>query len=99
MRQQIRSPLLLEFANLPDDAWIRLHTLLTWGLVPFSSSTLWRKCRRGEFPKPVKVSANITGFRVGDIRRWLESPADFCRESQLRQQPPVRRTRCGRRGV
>lgn len=66
-----------DFTRLPDEALIRLYTLKAWGLVPFSPSTLWRKCGRGEFPQPIKVSANVTGFRVGDVRTWLKDPANF----------------------
>lgn len=57
-----------EFTRLPDEALIRLCTLMAWGLVPFSRSTLWRKCRTGEFPTPLKVSSQVTAWRVGSIR-------------------------------
>jgi prophage regulatory protein len=66
-----------EFNRLPDQALIRLFTLMAWRLVPFSPSTLWRKCHRGEFPPPVRVSAGITAWRVGDIRQWLRDPERF----------------------
>jgi len=63
-----------------DDALVRLTNLIELKLVPFSPSTLWRKVGKGEFPAPIKVSAGVTAWRVGDIRVWLESPADFaCR--------------------
>lgn len=67
----------LEFHQLPDDALIRLCLLVAWGLIPFSTSTLWRKCRQGEFPPPVRVSAGVTAWRVGQIRIWLKDPACF----------------------
>jgi prophage regulatory protein len=67
----------LEFHQLPDDALIRLYLLFAWGLIPFSASTLWRKCRSGAFPPPVRVSAGITAWRVGDIRQWLKDPQRF----------------------
>lgn len=73
-----------EFNRLPDEALIRLCTLMAWGLVPFSPSTLWRKCRNGEFPRPLKVSRQITAWRVGEVRRWAQSPADFFAESSDR---------------
>lgn len=66
-----------DFNRLPDDALIRLVFLMSWGLVPFSASTLWRKVRNGDFPSPIKVSTQVTAWRVGDIRRWLASPAAF----------------------
>ena len=66
-----------EFNTLPDDALIRLSVLYASGLVPFSTSTLWRKCRSGQFPPPIKVSDNVTGWRVGEVRRWLQKPAAY----------------------
>ena len=66
-----------EFNRLPDDALIRLVFLMSWGLVPFSTSTLWRKVRNGEFPSPIKVSSQVTAWRVGDVRQWLTNPAEF----------------------
>lgn len=66
-----------EFHRLPDDALIRLNFLMSWGLVPFSASTLWRKVRTGEFPSPVKVSSQVTAWRVGSIRKWLQNPSAF----------------------
>lgn len=67
----------LEFERLPDEALIRLCQLMAWGLVPFSASTLWRKCRSGEFPAPVHVSKQVTAWRVGAIRTWLRDPANY----------------------
>ena len=67
----------IEFNRLPDDALIRIYYLLTWGLVPFSVSTLWRKVRQGEFPAPVRVSSQVTAWRVGDVRVWLRDPAQY----------------------
>ncbi len=66
-----------DFNRLPDDALIRLDLLRSWGLLPFSTSTLWRKCRSGNFPSPVKVSPNVTAWRAGDVRAWLKEPAKY----------------------
>lgn len=78
---QPKSP--IAFEHLPDGAYIRLRQLVGT-VLPFSSATLWRKCRRGEFPPPVRVSAGVTAWRVGQIRLWLEDPAQF----QTRQHGP-----------
>lgn len=63
--------------GLSDDALIRLENLHSFNIVPFSSSTVWRKVRTGDFPSPIKVSAGVTAWRVGDVRAWLEAPAAF----------------------
>jgi len=65
------------FDALPDSALVRLAILIAWGLLPFSRATLWRKVRSGHFPRPVKVSCQVTAWRVGDVRRWLADPRDF----------------------
>ncbi len=30
--------------------------------LPYSATTLWRQCRRGNFPKPVKISPGRNGW-------------------------------------
>lgn len=66
-----KAKLELHFTDLPDEALIRPKHLLQLKLVPFSATTLWRKCRLREFPQPIKVSAGVTAWRVGDIRKHL----------------------------
>ena len=61
------------FDLLPDVALIQLRPLMNFKVVPYSATTIWRKCRNGEFPSPIKVSAGITAWRVGDIRNYLNS--------------------------
>ena len=60
------------FDNLPDTGYIRQWQLIP-AVVPFSSATLWRKCKAGNFPKPVKLSERVTAWRVGDIRQFLDA--------------------------
>jgi prophage regulatory protein len=61
------------FDALPDVALIQLRPLMNFKVVPYSATTIWRKCRSGEFPSPIKVSTGITAWRVGDIRDYLNS--------------------------
>jgi prophage regulatory protein len=42
-------------------------------IVPFSPATLWRKVRSGQFPKPIKLSENITAWRWEDVEAWIEA--------------------------
>ena len=63
--------------DLPDTALVRLAMLVSLGLIPFSASTLWRKVKTGEFPKPIRVSSHITAWRMGDIRLWATDPAAY----------------------
>ena len=58
--------------SLPPTAYIRQKLLLSH-IVPFSPATLWRRVKAGEFPKPVRISARVTGWRVSEVRAWLDS--------------------------
>ena len=62
---------------LPDDGFIRQKPLINTGLAPFSATTLWRKVQAGTFPKPIKLSDQITAWRVSDIKEWAKDPAGY----------------------
>ena len=51
--------------------FIRQKQLLP--LLGFSAPTLWRKVNSGDFPKPVKLGAKITAWRVEAVREYLDS--------------------------
>jgi prophage regulatory protein len=40
------------------------------GRLPFSPNSIWRLAREGKFPKPVKLSAGVTAWRLEDIETW-----------------------------
>jgi len=77
MKQQYSTGSLVTFDDLPDSAFVRLNQLLSTGLVPFSAATTWRRVRAGTFPKPVRLSPQVTAWRVGQIREWSKSPGSF----------------------
>lgn len=77
MGQNSSSASRASFDQLPSEAFIRLFTLVALGLIPFSTSTLWRRCRSGNFPPPIRVSNQITAWRVGEIREWLADPQSY----------------------
>jgi predicted DNA-binding transcriptional regulator AlpA len=58
--------------ELPTTGYIRQAQLIPT-ILPFSSATLWRKIKVGDFPQPVKLSERITAWRVEDIKIWMES--------------------------
>lgn len=62
------------FDGLPATGFMRQPQVLAY--FPFSSATLWRKCKDGKFPKPVKLSERVTAWRVGDIRAHLAKMAN-----------------------
>ena len=60
----------------PEEGFIRQKTLLK-DRVPFSAATLWRLVNAGKFPKPVKVTDQITAWRVSDIKAWSKNPSGY----------------------
>lgn len=49
--------------------YLRLPQVLE--VIPVSRSTWWQGVKTGRFPKPVKLSARITAWRVEDIRALM----------------------------
>lgn len=72
-----------EFDRLPDEAFVRIKQMVlsrkstssSFAILPFSAATVWRKAAEGTFPSPVKLSAGVTAWMVGDVRRWLREQA------------------------
>jgi hypothetical protein len=65
------------FESLSDEAFVRQKFLINQKIIPFSPATLWRKCKRNEFPQPIKISEQITAWKVKDIRIWAMNPSAF----------------------
>lgn len=64
------------FTELPDTGFLRLSSILApRGPIPVSKSTWWAGIKDGRFPKPVKLGARITVWRVADIRSLIETGA------------------------
>jgi predicted DNA-binding transcriptional regulator AlpA len=57
------------FDSLPDIALVDSKTI-AW-LFGCSENTVWRRASSGVLPTPLKVSANQTRWRVGEIRKVL----------------------------
>lgn len=60
---------LQNFDSLPDAAHVRQPTVEA--LYSCSGATVWRGVKRGTIPAPRKLSARVTGWNVGDLRRAL----------------------------
>ena len=59
-----------DFDHMPAAAIVRVPEVLR--ITGMSRTTLWRRCRDGGFPQPVKLPGSaIVGWRVGAIRSWL----------------------------
>lgn len=59
--------------GLPTEGFVRLKRVIAPnGPIPVSRSTWWQGVRDGKFPKPVKLSENVTAWRVEDIRDLID---------------------------
>jgi len=68
------------FDALPDSAFVREAELVRSGVnpagvLPFSKPTLWRKVKDGSFPRPHKLAARVTAWRVKEVRDWINACA------------------------
>lgn len=43
------------------------------GILPVSSTTLWRFVRDGRFPAPLKLGARLTAWRWEDVQAWKQA--------------------------
>jgi prophage regulatory protein len=60
--------------ELPKTGFLRLKAIIgQQGLIPVSKSTWWAGIKTGRYPKPVKLGARITAWRVEDIRKFMET--------------------------
>lgn len=70
-----RRPDVSHFDQLPDSALIAINALAV--VIGKGVSTAWRDIRNDpDFPRPIRLSAGCTRFRVGDIRQYLVGKAD-----------------------
>jgi prophage regulatory protein len=37
-----------------------------------SKNTIWRLVRKGEFPKPIKLSEKVTVWKAEDVLAWMK---------------------------
>ena len=65
---------------LPSDGYLRLSQIIGRpkanppipGIIPVSASTWWAGVKSGKFPTPVKLSANVTAWKISDIRALMD---------------------------
>lgn len=42
------------------------------GLIGVSDKTIWQWVKNGTFPPPIKLSSNITVWRLSEVKAWME---------------------------
>lgn len=48
----------------------------SYGLLSVSEKTIWQWVKQGKFPKPIRLSANVTVWRLSDIQAWLDEKSE-----------------------
>ncbi len=43
------------------------------GLLSVSDKTIWKWVKNGQFPAPIKLSTNVTVWRLSDVQEWMLS--------------------------
>lgn len=66
----------LDYSSLPAEAVLRLPDVLA--LVGLSRASVYAKVAEHRFPRPIKLTAHASGWRMGDIRAWLTDPMGWC---------------------
>lgn len=60
--------------SFPTTGFVRLSAIIApRGPIPVSKSTWWAGIKDGRFPKPMKLGARVTVWRVEDVRALFES--------------------------
>ena len=70
--------------SLPETGFLRLNQIVgnpkadppIPPIIPISKAAWWSGVKEGRFPTPVKLGPRITAWRIEDIRRLIESPAE-----------------------
>ena len=73
--------LVLPFEDIPDESFLRRKDFEILKITPFSSATLYRKIKSGDFPRPIKMSS-ISAWRVSDLREWLKNPSNYTKNGE-----------------
>lgn len=55
--------------ELPKEGFVRLPQILA--VIPISKSQFWLGIKNGRFPRPIKLGAKTTVWRVEDIRELI----------------------------
>lgn len=64
--------------NKPIPRFMRLPEVLT--IFPISKSTWWLGIKQGKFPKGIKLSSQITIWKVEDIQMLAEKIGGECND-------------------
>lgn len=64
-----------DFDNLPAEAILRLPDVIA--LVGLCRASIYARAAQRTFPRPIKLTAHASGWRVGEVRAWLANPTGW----------------------
>lgn len=71
LTQDHQSKKVAEFDTLPDSALVSIRTVA--GVTGVHINTAWRRIQQDpRYPKPIRLSARCTRFKVGDVRSYIK---------------------------
>lgn len=77
VNQEEVNALLEVITNGCGEELLTTNQLKLTGSHPFSNSTRRRKIKNNEYPKPIKISAQMSLWRAGEIRAWRQDPNSY----------------------
>ena len=60
----------IDMYDIPETGFLRLPQVLS--VIPVGKTCWWQGVKSGRYPKPVKLSARCTAWRVEDIRELIK---------------------------
>ena len=66
--------------SIPENGYLRLDQILQ--VYPVGRTTWWTGVKNGRFPKPVKLSSNITAWRAKDIQKLIKDVESSLEDQQ-----------------
>lgn len=53
------------------DRFIRRKEVIE--MVGYSASSIWRRCKEGSFPRPVRLGPSAVAWRLSELEEWMRS--------------------------
>ena len=65
----------LSFDEMPSLGLLRMPDVIS--ITGLQRSAIYSQIQKRRFPKPQKLTAHASAWRVGDIRTWLDNPTGW----------------------
>ena len=68
------------FDEMPQNALLRLPDVIS--ITGLRRSAIYSHIQKGQFPRPERLTAHASAWRVGKIKEWLENPTGWRQSNQ-----------------